>query len=279
MKRVLVILGCAAMLHSCSRWVLEDRLECPSFLFFEISNPERFQPYETVYTTVFSHPEGSLIAADSPTLEVIQDKVFYAEVRQTGAVKGYGILGGSRAALQKGDQWLIPVGHQADTLYRFSYVTAVEPASSQTIPVELVKEHAKVTVQFVGMESFLGSGGQFPFDLVVRGNSCGMDAVTGVPVRGAFEYRPVQTGDGRFCFCLPRQADRNLLLELYGKAHVYAQEGFVASYDLYSILLSIGGITWREKNLPDIYIEIDYQETTVSVLATPWEEELLSFNQ
>ena len=88
MKRFLALFLLLLEVSSCRGLVLEDRLECPSFLFFEVSNPERFEPYDKVYTTVCGHPAGNLISSESPSLGSIQDKAFYVEVRRTEAVKG-----------------------------------------------------------------------------------------------------------------------------------------------------------------------------------------------
>ena len=274
MKRLLLVLALSAA--SCRGVVLEDRLECPSFLFFEVSNPEHFQQYEKVYTTVCSHPSGGLISSESPSLGSIVGKAYYVEVRNTEAVKGYGILGGGKNIEYRGDQWLIPIGCQSDSIYRFSYVANVLP-DSFTVPVEFIKEHTKVSLQFVGMESYLDRDGRFPFDIVVRSNTCGIDAQTGLPVKGSFEYRPQESTLGHFQFTLPRQADNCLILELYGREHIYEREGFIGSYNLYQILLAQGGITWREKSLPDVRMELDYRETKVQVQVDNWEKEELGF--
>ena len=276
MKRACIIGMVALGVVSCRSIILEDRLECPSFLFFEVSNPEHFQPYDKVYTTVCGYPSGGLIRADSPSLGSIQGKDFYVEVRRTQAVKGYGVLGGGQNVENPADQWLIPIGCQSDSLYRFSYLATVQP-DSFTVPVEFFKEHAKVSLQFVDMETYLGQDGRFPFDIVVRSNTCGIDAQTGIPLRGAFEYRPPETTLGHFDFILPRQGDNCLVLELYGREHIYQREGFIASYNLRNILRDLGGITWQEKNLPDIRLELDFKETTVQVQVDNWEKEELNF--
>lgn len=265
-----------ALAASCRSVVMEDRSSCPRFVFFEITNPQHFHSYDSVYTTVFRHPEGSQVSAGLPLIRDIQDKTYFVEVRKTNAVKGYGLIGYD-TYVQSGNSWLIPIGEQADTLFRFSYLTPLEEESI-IIPVELVKEHAKVTVQFVGIESFTHAGGRFPFDLVIRSNTNGIDALSGLPTRGEFEYRPEETETGRFSFILPRQADSGLKMELYGRPFIYDKEGFFRSFDLQEILLEKGGITWKEKNLPDIYIEIDYQETTVEVRVDPWGETTLVYD-
>lgn len=277
MKRLLLVLALAAALPSCRSLVLEDRLECPSFLFFEITNAHLFAPYSTLYTTVDSHPEGSRIATGTPTVKAVQEGAYWVEVRRTAAVKGYGILGDSGRCIQRGDQWLIPLGQDADTLYRFAFAAAVEPERF-TVPVELIKEHAKVTVQFVGVETFTSAHGRFPFEIAVKGNTCGIDAVTGLPVRGPFECRPAEGTIGRFEFVLPRQADQDLTLEIYGREYLWDPAGHLETLNLYELLLELGGITWREKHLPDLYVEIDYQAMEVSVQVAYWAQYELTFD-
>jgi hypothetical protein len=276
MKRLLLLLAAAVCLLSCRRLVLEDRADCPSFLFFDVTNAGLFNPYDRVYATASRHPAGELIAGATATLSDITGRVFFFEVRHAEAVRGYGVLGAERCIMQNGSEWIVPVGNQYDTLFRFSYVAAVEP-DSFTVPVELVKEYAKVTVQFVGVETFSAAGGRFPFDVTVVSGTCGVDALTGVPVRGPFEYRPVETSIGRFEFLLPRQADRNLCLELYGREGLSDRTGHLNTFDLFSILEEDGAMDWQARNLSDVYIEIDYQEALVNVSVSPWVTEDLDY--
>ena len=276
MKRLLVLTAACVCILSCRGLVLEDRTECPSYVFFDVTNAKAFTPYSRVYTTIYRHPAGDLMESATPSLSEIQDQVFVFEVRKTEAVKGYGVLGMDKCFMQKGTEWVVPIGNQFDSLFRFSYIAAVEPESF-TVPVEMVKEYAKVTVQFVGVDTFSGAGGRFPFDVTVIGGTCGVDAMTGVPVRGPFEYRPRETSIGRFEFLLPRQADHDLSLELYGREGLYERTGHVGTFDLYYLLEDIGKMNWQDRNLPDVYIEIDYQETVVNVVISPWVTEDLDY--
>lgn len=269
-------MAAATCLLSCRRLVLEDRGECPSFVFFSITNSEAFSPFDRVYTTINRHPGVGLIGSATPSVRETQDKIFYFEVRRTEAVKGYGVLGADKCIMQNGSEWVAPIGNQYDPLFRFSYLAAVEPESF-TIPVEMVKEFSHVTVQFVGVETFVSTGGRFPFDVLIAGGTAGVDAYSGVPVRGPFEYRPEETSIGHFEFCLPRQADHDLRLEIYGREGVYERTGHVGTFDLYGLLEELGGMSWDDKNLPDAYIEIDYQETEVTVSISPWAVEDLGF--
>jgi len=276
MKRLFYIFVSLLGLWSCRSLVIEDRKACPKFVFFDVTNSEYFQNNDIVYNSLYRHPEGDHLACDHPLLREMQDHSYYAEVRRTDAVKGYGLVGWEGMTQSESD-WIVPVGGQADTLFRYAYTAPIHEESN-TIPVEFVKEHAKVTIQFVGTETFSMSNGKFPFDIVIRSNTCGINAITGDLVLGQYEYRPEETEVGRFQFNLLRQADTDLKMDLYGRPGLYEQEGYLRTFNLYEMLLSDAGITWQEKNLPDLYLVIDLKESVVSVHVDPWEETPLNFD-
>lgn len=271
-RRILTLL--LLSLCACRSVVLEDRLECPSFLYFDIENADRVAAYEKLYTCLFAHPDGRLMDGTTTSVKTVVNRDFYFVVRKTEAVKGYGVLGHRQSYSERGSEWVVPVGQPFDSLFRFSFLSEVEPESF-TVPVELVKEHCKVSLQFVGMEDFISPDGRFPFDVIVRSNSCGLDVMTGVPVRGAFEYRPPESSSGRFDFILCRQADESLTLELNSREGVLEPGGSVLN--LWSILHDTGQITWNEKNLPDVRIVIDYVRTEVKVNVVTWERQDLIY--
>ena len=143
--------------------------------------------------------------------------------------------------------------------------------------MELVKDYSHVRLQFVGIESFLSAEGQFPFTVRITGNTCGIEALTGQPIRGAFEFEPEELNMGCFEFNLPRQADHTLRLELCAKPGVYDSPDFLNQLDLWALLKEQGGITWEEKNLPDVGLVVDYQEMSVAVNVTEWGQEILDY--
>lgn len=275
MKRLFIILAAALSLVSCRKWVLEDRTACPSFLFFDITNADSFGPYDKVYTNVYAHPRGQFIDEAESTVNGINDKDLYFTVRSTEYVKGYGLMG-YEALMRDGETYTLPLGENYPALFRYTYEDVVKEESF-VVPVEFVKDYAKVTVEFVGYQTFTVTGGKFPFDVVVKGNTNGINAMTGIPVRGAYEVRPEEQTEGLYEFNLPRQADSQLIMEIYGRPAFPELEGHERTFNLYDILYEQGGVTWREKNLPDIRIVIDYQETTVAVFVTPWDKSNLHY--
>ena len=209
------------------------------------------------------------------SIAYIDDRLFFFTVRGTAAVKGYGLMG-QEGLLRDGSVWTVPIGRDYAPLFRFGYLAEVKEESF-TVPVEFSKEYSHVRVQYLGADSFEHAGGRFPFYITVRGNTCGIDALTGTPVRGPFQFTPDETGIGHFEFTLPRQADHDLVLEMYAREGMYEYRDFQTSYNLYEILRDKGGITWTEHNLPDLYIEIDFEETTVNVGVYPWGEQELEY--
>jgi len=277
MKRLLLTLLVATLpLLSCHRWVLEDRRECPSFLFFDILNPPSdFQSYTQVYTNVYSHPQGAVMDEARTSVRDIRERLFFFSVRRADAVKGYGLIG-EEGLVSDGALWRAPLGSNYVPLFRYSYLAEVQEESF-IVPVEFTKEYTRVSIQFVGVETFVSAQGRFPFDLRVQGNTCGIDAFTGVPLRGGFEYSPPEEGIGHFEFLLPRQADQDLMLELSGREYISEHAGVQHRFNLYDLLLQKGNLTWTEKNLPDVHLEIDYEEFSVNVSVFPWTQEELKY--
>lgn len=264
-------------LVSCRNLVLEDRILCPRFMFFDLLNSESFESFERVCVSVYSYPEGLLLDKDTTTVRAIDNLEFYMAIRGEEAVSGHGLVGVGDNHLDGNSSWIIPEGSQADPIFRFTYLSATEPESF-LVPVELVKDHSRIGLQFVGMESFVSADGEFPFLVRITGNTCGMDILTGNLVRGPFSFLPEELSIGRFECTLPRQADHALRLELYGKPELGEMEGLLGVFDLWAILYEQGGITWLEKNLPDADITIDYKEMSVRVSVSAWGQEQLDYN-
>lgn len=255
---------------------MENRKGCPKFVFFNVTNSSHFHNNDVVYNSLYRYPDGDQLACGHPKLSEMQEHSYYEEVRWTDAVKGYGLVGWEEMMQDESD-WTVPVGEQADTLFRYVYTASIEEENT-TIPVEFVKEHAKVTIQFAGVESFSLAEDKFPFDIVIRSNTCGINAITGDPILGQYEYRPEETQQGRFQFNLLRQGDTELKMDLYGRPGVNEKEGYIRSFNLFDMFLTEANITWHEKNLPDLYLQIDIKESVVSVQVDYWDETPLEYD-
>lgn len=276
MKRQPVTLGlvlCVLLLpvESCRKFILEDRSDCPRFLFFDIGNDELFETSDRVFATAYRMPEDELVATERTFVGDIEEERFCFELKKAEAWNGYGLLGITRSHLVNGSEWIVDEGDEADPLFRFEYaVPGFE--ERRTVPVEMVKDHANVTVKFVRFDRFEGAGGQFPFTIVIRGNTCGIDGRTGLPVRGPFRCTPEETFGGTFRFILPRQADHALTMELWAKPGLFHREGLVDAFSLSALFQQLGSVNWEARNLPDIYLEVDYVESAYRIEVMDWED-------
>lgn len=273
MKRVLpLLLALAGLATSCRSLILEDRMVCPSFLFFDIDNPGPLESYNRVRIASFSYPETNLTLADTTVLRRIQDKDYYMKVPKADAVQGFGVAGFDGALVRNGSEVVVEPGENYVPLFRFSYRT---PALEEKvlIPVELFKDYCRITLQFTRSDAFSCAQGLFPFYLVVSGNTVGIDGLSGLPVRGSFRYTPEEEQEGRFQVLVPRQADRTLQIEIWAKEGQYIEEGLLDTYNLWQLIQTDDRFSWDARNLPDLYILLDYTENKVEITVEPWIKE------
>ena len=263
----LILLAC--LLVSCRSLVLEERESCPSFLFFDIADHDRLDSYHRVRIADFTYPEKQLLTADTTVVSRIQDKSFYMKVPKSDAVQGYGIAGFDGAQIRHGSEVVVDDGNEFVPLFRFQFRT---PARQEQvlIPVELSKDYCAITLRFTRTDSFSAPEGLFPFYLMVRGNTVGIDGLSGLPVPGDFQCRPREEQEGVFRVLVPRQADRTLTLEIWAKEGLYVEEGLIDRYNLWPFIQKEGGFSWDARNLPDLHIDIDYTENKLAVSVQPW---------
>lgn len=273
-KRCIITLGLMVLIApaGCRRVIFEDRSVCPSSLYFTITNEDLFKVSDTVYAKVYCQPEDIRAGEATTSIKEIVEQDFWFKVKKSEEWSGYGLLGVNKSHLVHDSDWIIDEGEQGDPLFRFAYRV---PGHEEryVAPVEFVKEHARVTVKFIHLDGFVRSGGRFPFSLVIKGNTCGVDAKTGLPITGPFRYEPEEDPDGTFRFILPRQADNALEMEFWAKPGLYEREGLVDTFSLSALFRQQASVDWEAKNLPDIYLEIDYAESVYNITAIGWEEE------
>lgn len=275
MKRLPHTLGWASamllLLPACRQLVWEDRSRCPVQLGLYIVNADAFPPEERLHVAVFGASEDAPAAADSTRLQALQDGDFAFSLLPADHWNGYGVLGFSRSRLEAPARWIIPEGADADPLYRFAFHTEGFEGSA-VLPVELVKDHTKVQLRFVHYERFGAPGGQFPFQVTLLGNSCGLDGCSGLPLEGPFRHRPEEISAGEFRFVLPRQADDGLQMEIWAKPGLTRWEGRVDCLNLGALLRKSGQVNWEAKNLPDVELTLDYGEARLTIQVQNWEE-------
>ena len=265
---LLLVLTSVSVLFSCRSLVLEDRSECPAFLFFDITNADVLDISEYAHITAYKYPDGNLLAVDTTTVRAVQDKEFYLQVKRSDSSRGYGVLR-FIGAHNDGSQWTAELGEEFPPLWRFDYES---PASTESylIRVEAVKDHSVIDIHFLDADLYEGSGGEFPYYIVIRSNTCGIDGMDGSPVKGPFLFEPVEYACGRFRFTVPRQFDRSLHMEIWGRDGFPEEGNLVADLALWYILRDTNDFSWQAKNLADAEIEISLAENKYIVTVAEW---------
>lgn len=249
---------------SCRSLVLEDRTPCPSFLFFHVEDTGGLPMDEEVVVEVRETMGMNILASDKVSFEKMDRRSYFMEVLKSREILATG-LSGVKNARRDGTRWTVREGMEWDRIYRFSEKA---PASGEEthIPEWMKKEHSVVTVRFNSAD------GGFPYYVVARSGTCGLDMVSGKPVPGEFSFRPDEGTEGEFSFTVPRQADLSLSLELWAKPGNPAllEEGLVDRIVLWDALSKIPGFSWELENLMDISVDIDYVRSQVTVTVNDW---------
>ena len=252
----------ALMLVSCRSLVLEDRRDCPAFVFFNRPDDCQVGNKEIVNLQVLDASTLEKLASDKPLLQEIVDD-YYLTIEKRPEIVTVGVAGIRMGSLN-GTKLVLPDGSQGDPIYLFS---KREPLVEETALVDLnmTKEFSRVLVRFKSED------GVFPYKVVVTANTCGIDIVTGRPIEGAFRFVPIESTPGVFLFTVPRQADYSLSLELWSDSESkVGKEGHVDDVLLWNALQNIDGFSWAMESLPDLTIEIDYVNASVTVLVNDW---------
>ena len=121
----------------------------------------------------------------------------------------------------------------------------------------MVKDHCNIEVFFKEYDMFYGTDGNFPFKIVVRSNTCGINALTGEPVKGTFYYEPKESPGGTFKFTVPRQFDRSLVIEVYNTEEYHGNTDHVATFNVWNWAHAMEDFSWKDKNLADLSIVIE----------------------
>jgi len=242
---------------SCKSLVLEDRTPCPSFLFFHVEDTGGQPMDKEVIVEVRETMGMNLLATDKVSFDRMDRRSYFMEILKSREILAAG-LSGVVNARRSGTHWTVREGMEWDRIYRFAEKAQADQEETH-IAEWMKKEHSIITVRF-------NSGdGEFPYFVVAKAGTCGMDLVSGKPVSGPFRYRPPKQESGVFSFTVPRQADYSLTLEMWDP-----DEGYVDDIVLWDALNRIPGFSWELENLMDISVYIDYVRSQVTVTVNDW---------
>ena len=248
---------------SCSL-VLEDRQECPAFVFYHREEGSEPGDFDRVLVRVMDGETMEELSSDDLLLEKLCSESYSMAIPKRKEILSCGISG-ARVSTLEGNSLILPRGYQGDPVYRFVKKDKLTGEEFH-VPVHFTKEFSRVLVRFKSED------GDFPYEVVVTGNTAGMDLSTGEPIPGEFRYKPPETEPGVYRFTVPRQCDYTLSLELWTSPDSKAgPEEHVDDVVLWNALQNIKGFSWAMESLPDLTIEIDYVKSSVTVLVSDWD--------
>ena len=244
------LLAMAMATASCS--IKEDRRPCPCWLDMDISGCAS----QTTELTL-SAWNSENIFSEKVTVADYPDA--YERTVTKGMVATSAYCGLNESTVQ-GSRIIIPEGRQSDMLRMHSNLVDCTGEFARD-SVQLNRQYATV---FLSMED--DNAKEALKFMEVKGEVCGIDYVTLEPVEGAFSYMTESDEDGVWTFRLPRQNEGSRL-----KLVTFADGVEKDSLPL-DEWIAKSGYSWLDKDLKDIYINVDYAVGKVSVVIQGWTE-------
>ena len=257
LRFILPALLAAALSSSCS--VKEDRSPCPCLLDIRLGDSG-------------SHADRLAISAWNGSGRIFLDRIDieqYPESYQKKVSKGFlnvCAYGGVRNMSLKGSVLTIPEGSPCDPVW--AYCGPEIDATGETAEdlVTLHKQHAVVHVRLDSLA--MQAGGTA---LRATGGVNGFDITTFTPVRGSFHCFATLDEDFHYTFCVPRQLDDSLELEVY-------LGGVLSRTVKIGDLIANAGYSWTKEDLDDIYISLGVLTScTVTISVNGWDTEAFTF--
>lgn len=258
------VIGYISLLLCFGCTVREDRVPCPCYLdidYREVLAASWGDGWEGCVDVTLRAPEPvwseNRRMGDCPEVEeVTVDK---AQVRVIGLVHNRPL----RDFLGAGTQIVYEAGNQIDSLY--VHTETVDCTGEEASSV--LQPQKQFSTLFITDESEGALCRQY--NLVIRGTTCGFDAVDYAAVDGSYLYTVQEDdGTGRISVRIPRQKRSDLVLEFWDKTDHLKR--FSSPVGLY---LFAAGYDPAASSLPDYEIRIDFRDALLYLRVSDWEEE------
>lgn len=249
LSEVSALAGCMLLALSCS--VKEDRNVCPCNLVIDMSD---------VDTSVVKSAELVVGSSDG----FIARDTLRAGDFETGYVVpvpredlSVGVYFGAEDCVDDSGRLGIDYGSECPEVYMHS--SQIRAEGEQIVEKVLMRKNHCIMTIHVEVEEV------FPFRLEAKGNIDGYKP-GGMPSEGDFLYAMHADQEGVCQLTLPRQTDESLVLEVHddtGHLKTFALGEYVAA----------SGYDWKEDDLRDITVSIDYSLSRVTISVVGWREE------
>ena len=252
-KTKTLIIMAAALILAASCSIKEDRSPCPCWLSIDFSRCNR----SSVTVSAWGEEE---IFSERVAVQDYQESEIYEKTVPKGYVNT-SVITGEREMKRSGARLIIPIGHDADSIYAH--------ASSVECFGEFAQDTAVLHKQFarVFMSVEIPQGHEYPYSFQACSDVCGMDMRDLSPVEGEFSIDIMLDEDNICMFCLPRQRENGGNLKLL----IYEDEEVIETIPLAEWINQMG-YNWLKKDLEDIYIGVDYAKAEVSISIKGWDD-------
>lgn len=253
---VLVAVAVAAMCVGCS--IKEDRSLCPCSLALDFSDVE---PSAAEVSEVYISAADGFLYHDREAAGGIMEaevsgslrKIYSVDVPKTAL--DVSVVSGAGQCHLPGKGIIIPSGEECPPVF-MHYSKIIADAERMLEPVTLHKDYSRIGIKI------LASPEVYPFNLSVNGNVCGINMDRSV-ILGNFSYSFVPDSGGSGSVRVPRQLDNSLVLQVLDQGRVL-REFALGEY------IAESGFDWRQEDLADIEVEIDYSNSYISVEVAGW---------
>lgn len=255
MSSKFIISAILAMVLSAGCSVLEERGNCPCVLFLDFSAVDT-EAYDSL--SVWVRASGAFSHMCSIGREQMRDGL-HISVPERGRASVCVLPAGHDAFMDQEYNFVIPLGTQCPQL-RFFACSCDTSSDSALVPVTMDKNYALVNMRVVSAQP-----GQYSWYL--KSAFCGF-CTDGTPLEGLL-YHPVSVdAGGNSRFCVARQGDDSLCLEVRTKA------GSASSFALGQALRNMG-YDWGAKDLDDIDITVNFSTGMLFLKSGMWQQEVL----
>lgn len=237
-------------LWACS--VKENRSECPCVLELCVDGGETDRDVFAVWNPGLRLCDTLRRAGDSTPFE-------YLVPRGRPVVS---VWSGTRTLRLEGSELSIPFGSQMEEVYAWD-------ARVDTRKMERVRVNAMLHRQYayLHINVLFQKGESSPYELRVRGNVSGLDLLSMEPVPGPFEFSFLPVVGTYHRVCLPRQSDSSLMLDFVPRT---PSRGITEDTLPLGDYIRETGYDWSSSDLRDIYLDIDFVRTNVSIRIDDW---------
>ena len=237
--------------------VKEDRTGCPCYLTLNFDGVIANDGYVEAVTTLTPCSDRK---QEQEKIDIWDyEGVGYEKKVVKDLVRASVVCGFKNGSFRE-DSYIVPKSVQCDPIMAFAFTKRCEGERENAV-VELHKQFCRIHFKFVGLES----RSEYPYELRVRADCCGLSLYDLQPVEGEYTAIAVETNSGDLSVVLPRQKVSAVSLDLLDTDAEVAQ-----TVDLGARMEAMA-YDWTKADLDDIVVEIDYALANVETEIIPWD--------